>query len=45
MGHVWKENIADRVKFWGSNVLKCYLEITAADLRKKKKKNGLKMRE
>ena len=30
----WKENIVDRVKFWGSNVLKC-LEITTEDLRKK----------
>ena len=36
----WKENIADRVKVWGSNVLKCCLKITKVDLRKK----GFKMR-
>ena len=37
----WKENIEDRVKLLGSNVLNCFLKITTADLRK----IGLKMRE
>ena len=37
----WKENIEDRVKLLGSNVLNCCLKITTADLRK----IGLKMRE
>ena len=39
-GHTFsKENIEDRVKLLGSNVLNCYLEITTANLRK----IGLKM--
>ena len=37
----WKENIEDRVKLLGSNVLNCCLKITTADLGK----IGLKMRE
>ena len=30
----WKENIEDRVKLLESNILKCCLKITMADLRK-----------
>ena len=37
----WKEDIEDRVKLLGSNVLNCCLKITTADLHK----IGLKMRE
>ena len=37
----WKENIEDRVKLLGSNVLNCCLKITTANLHK----IGLKMRE
>ena len=37
----WKENIEDRVKLLGSNVLNCCLKITTADLHK----IGLKTRE
>ena len=33
MGHAfWKQNIGDRVKLLGSNVLNCCLKITTADL-------------
>ena len=35
MGHAfWKENIEDRVKLLGSNVLNCCLKITTANLLK-----------
>ena len=37
----WKENIKDRVKLLGSDMLNCSLKITMAKLRKK----GLKTRE